>query len=196
RFRPRARAQDPTRSGIFQKPSVQRWQRGGEALSGGRLGGGGNNRKELCRVERSPANKCTIDVGLGEEAGCVAGIDASAVLDPDGIRGCVPDFTQDRADERAGFLGYLGGCSLAGADRPDRFVGDREARRERQAREARLELAAEHRLCVASTTLIEMLANANDWVERRSHYRRQLPIDRAVRLSKELPAFTMTDDDV
>ena len=94
------------------------------------------NRRERVDVERGTADERAVDVGLGEELGGVVGLDRAAVEDRD---------VDQAADERVRLLRLLGRRGLAGADRPDRLVGDDEV----LVRLEHRELPAEHVLGLA-----------------------------------------------
>ncbi len=73
----------------------------------------------------APSTSAPSMSGLGKEFGGVAGLDAAAVLDADAFGGGMAEpGAQDFADPLVGLLGLCGRRGLAGADGPDRFVGD------------------------------------------------------------------------
>src|SRR4051812_39232702 len=82
--------------------------------------------REVVRVERGAADEGAVDVGQREQLLGVAGLDRAAIEDPDLI-GSGPPHAQDVADEGAGLLRLLCRGGAAGADRPDRLVGDHDA---------------------------------------------------------------------
>ncbi len=86
---------------------------------------------ELVGVEAGPADQGAVDVGLGHQLGGVGRLHRAAVLDAHRRRRpSSPTRSRDHvADERAHGLGVLGRGGAAGADGPDRLVGDDRARR-------------------------------------------------------------------
>src|SRR3954453_9631666 len=82
-----------------------------------------DDRCEVRGVKAGAADEGAVDVGQREQLGGVGGLDRAAVEDPDLVaRGAAG--AEDVADEGARVLGLLGGRGAAGADRPDRLVGD------------------------------------------------------------------------
>ena len=103
------------------------------------------DRREAVRVEARAADQRAVDVGLGHQLADVVGLDGPAVLDPEGRR--VEGPGRDRPHVGVRLLGDLRRRGAAGADRPDRLVGDHElaAARGRHPGEAARELALEPR---------------------------------------------------
>src|SRR5881394_426166 len=74
-------------------------------------------------LQAGSADERAINVGLGHERGRVVGLDASAVLNPDLLRGrIVGNFAEHAPDKCLRFLRLFGGRGLARTDRPDGFV--------------------------------------------------------------------------
>ena len=73
----------------------------------------------------APPTRAPSTSGSAEQLGGVAGLDRAAVEDPHLVGGRAAR-AQHVADERARLLGLLGGRDAAGADRPDRLVGDHD----------------------------------------------------------------------
>src|ERR1700749_3597761 len=98
---------------------------GNKVIAWPSLLGGLDEGREALRAERRTADQGAVDVGEGEELLRVPRLDRAAVEDPHrvGLRAAP---AQHVADERARLLGLLGGRDLAGADRPDRLVGDHD----------------------------------------------------------------------
>src|SRR4051794_5131637 len=80
---------------------------------------------EVGRVEAGTADQGAVDVGLPEQLGGVVRLDRAAVEDPHLIGGSAA-LAQRVADEGAYLLRLLGSCGAAGADRPDRLIGDHQ----------------------------------------------------------------------
>ncbi len=75
-------------------------------------------RLEGVDVERGAADERAVDVRLREQLAGVVGLDRAAVEDRR---------VEERLDERVRVLRHLGRRGAAGADRPDRLVGEHEA---------------------------------------------------------------------
>src|SRR3712207_4709895 len=83
---------------------------------------------ELGGVQARAPDEAPVDVGLGHDAGDVRRLHRAAVLDADRLAGGFTPRLGDPAPESgADLLGVVGRRDLAGADRPDRFVGDDQA---------------------------------------------------------------------
>src|SRR5437870_2104937 len=80
-----------------------------------------------CRgVEARAAHECAVDVGLRHQVVDVLGLDRAAVLDPDRVAGGAEPRTEPLAHEPVHLLRGLGRGGAAGADRPNRLVGDHQ----------------------------------------------------------------------
>src|SRR5260221_14542936 len=85
--------------------------------------------EEALGLEGRPADEDAVDVGLDHDAGDVAGGDAAAVEDPDGLGRIVAVAAGDTlAQEGLDLLRLVGGGHAARPDRPHRLVGDDHAR--------------------------------------------------------------------
>ena len=103
-----------------------------------------------------------------------------------------------RADEPAGVVRLLGGRGLAGADRPDRLVGDDdvgEAARPRPATGRRRSGGAATGSVSSPLALGLGLADAEDRQQPRRQRRRHLAGERLVGLAEELPPLGVAEDD-
>ena len=81
--------------------------------------------QEILRLQARAADQRAIDVGLAEQRRRVVRLDAAAVLDDERLRRRLAAQLADAlADERMRILGLLRRGVDAGADRPDRLVGD------------------------------------------------------------------------
>ena len=107
-------------------------------------------------IERRAADERAVDVRLGGELGGVVGLDRAAVEHR---------HVEDRLDERVRLLRDLGRRGLAGADRPDRLVGDHEVVGVGDTVGDRADLAAQHALGLPRLALRLGLADAGDHVQ-------------------------------
>ena len=84
-----------------------------------------NDTLEVSALQRSTTDKTAVDVGLGEELRSVRGL-ARATIQDAGVLGNSLTILlgYDRADVGVDFLGLFSGSCLAGANSPDRLVGD------------------------------------------------------------------------
>ena len=122
----------------------------------------------------------------------------AAVLDPDvRVRRTEP-VAQPLADHRVDFLGEFGRGGLAGADRPDRLVGDHDVRRavHRHEREALLDLRADDRKRLAGLALLVGFAAADDRSNAGVEQRFGLPGHECVVFTEECAALAVADDRV
>ena len=129
---------------------------------------------ERVRVEAGPADERPVDVGQRQQLLGVLGLERAAVEDPHGLAGLLVEALDERAHERDGLLGLLGGRAAAGADRPDRLVGDDDLGQalERDLLEPLLDLVAQLALGVAALALVLGLADAQDRRQPRLERRR------------------------
>src|SRR5580765_2467828 len=142
---------------------------------------------EVAGVEAGAADQRAVDVGLGHQLRRVVGLDRAAVEDADRVSRA-PAYAKGVADEGAGLLRLLGRRGAAGADRPDRLVGDHGAR-DRAAIDAgqvRLKLLLEHCIGLPGIACILALADAEDWLQAGGQRRRNLARQRLVGLAEEL----------
>ena len=166
----------PGPAGAMPNPSMTTRTRGPCHARQARADDGG----ERVRVEARAAHQGAVDVGLPQQLGRRVGRDAAAVEDAQG--GAVHGLAGDGAHQRARLLGDLRGGGAAGADRPDRLVGDREdvGRPRLHARQAGPHLGGEPRLRLPRLALVEGLAAAHDHrepgVERRRRAGRHLVV--------------------
>src|SRR6185295_11508521 len=89
---------------------------------GPRSGGGLADGGEVLRIQRRAADQAAVDIGLVEQRRRVVRLDAAAVEDRDG-GSTRAERRQAGAQMRMHGLGFGRARRLAGADRPDRFVG-------------------------------------------------------------------------
>jgi hypothetical protein len=77
------------------------------------------------RLQAGTANQETVDIGLLGQLAAVLLADGATVDDADVLRGLGGDVVAEPlADGGVDLLGLLGGSDLAGADGPDRLVGN------------------------------------------------------------------------
>src|SRR5207244_12676459 len=80
--------------------------------------------QKLRRLQRLATAQTAVDVRHGEEFRRVTGLDAAAVEDAGGGRNSSIPGADAGADEGVHFLRLVGRRVAAGADRPQRLVGD------------------------------------------------------------------------
>ena len=85
---------------------------------------GFNNIEKGLGVETCAADEGSIDIGLGHEVGGILRFDTAAVEDTDGGSGGPKERDKELSNLLMDFVGLFGGGYFAGADGPDRFVGD------------------------------------------------------------------------
>src|SRR6478672_1773332 len=86
----------------------------------------GDDRREVIGIEARPTHQRTVDVLLRDQLGRVVGLDGAAIENPDRhrrARGACPDQAPDQGDR---LLRLVWRRRAAGADRPDRLVGDHD----------------------------------------------------------------------
>ena len=96
--------------------------------------------------------------------------------------------------KRVRLLRQVGRRRLAGADRPDRLVGDHELLVLAGGEGDRLDLDLEHELGVARLALLERLADAGDHAEPGFERRPGAPGDALVGLAEELAPLRVPDE--
>ena len=103
-------------------------------------------------------------------------------------RGVAVAVADQRAHEGDRLLRLLGGRRAAGADRPDRLVGDHDERQQAvlDLGEVDLHLLAQLALRLAGVALLLGLADAQDRRQPRLERRGHLALQRAVRLAEVL----------
>src|SRR5882724_6926158 len=143
---------------------------------------------EAARVETSPADEGTVNVGLAHEFAGILRFHAPAVLNPNPF-GCriVGHFLQDVTNERVRFL-RLSWCGIAtGADRPHRFVRDHSFLKFlwSQTSETPTQLDCQYLFNVAFVALLERFSDANNRTQCRLMRCTRLAIDDFVGLTKQ-----------
>ena len=120
---------------------------------GYRAGGDPAKRRERFHVEGGAADEGAVDTLLREQLLGVLGLDRAAVEHR---------HVEQALDECVRLARLLGCRGLAGADRPDRLVGDHQALVLADCVLDRLDLDAQHELHLAGLTLLERLPHARD----------------------------------
>src|SRR5262245_51298127 len=130
---PRLRKRLPRRNRTQQPLSLRVWPRSAisataasRKLAGGlRIARGLDDLNETARIEARAADKGAVNIWLTHEFACVLRFNAAAVLDahPFGRR-VIGHFLQSVPNERVGFLCLSGRRIAAGADGPDRLIGN------------------------------------------------------------------------
>ena len=159
-------------------------------------GGCSADREEVLRVERRAADQTAVDVFEREQLGRVGRLDRAAVEDPDRIGRRAIALRDQPADERACLVGLLWRRGAAGADRPDRLVGDDHAREVGvvDLGEVGRDLALEHRLDLVAVALGLGLATAQERQQVGREQRGDLARERLVGLAEQLAALGVADD--
>src|SRR5262245_2982140 len=150
-----------------------------------------------CRgVEARAAHERAVDIGLRHQLVDVLGLHRPAVLDPDPVPRSAEPRAHALAHERVHLLGGLRRRGPAGADRPDRLVGDHELGRARlgHQREAARELAGHDVDRAAGLALLERLADAHDRRDPGREQRRGLVRYVRVALAVVGAALAVADD--
>ena len=97
-----------------------------------------------------------------------------------------------------GFRGQLGSRGLAGADRPDRLVGDDQRAKPGgiDLCQSAADLAADHFFGFTALPIIQMLANAHDRHQAMVEGSHQLEMNGFIRLREVLAALRVAEDHV
>ena len=142
-----------------------------------------DDARELVDVEARAADEGAVDVRLAHERRDVRRLHRAAVEDARRRRPHPPEQLGDeRAKRRADLLGLLGRRRLAGADRPDRLVGDDDVasrRRRRRARRAAARPARRSAPCFSRSSAVSptQITGTRPWrcaaVHLRGHDRRR-----------------------
>src|SRR6185312_199318 len=171
----------------------------GPPLVLGRLGGGQHQRGKHLGVEAGGADQAAIHVGLSQQRHFVTELDAAAVEDGQGGRGVgAKDLQRAAAQKAMRPFGDLGGGDVAGAYRPNRFVGKHTTAQilGRHSPEGAFELVAQHQLNFVGLALGLGLAHADDGDQPCGQGRAHLALHGLVGFAEVLPAFGVTDDNV
>lgn len=152
--------------------------------------------QKVFRDEARAAHQRPVDVLDRHQLTGVAGLDRAAVEDADlgalGAGHLVEHLAQRRVD-----LGdLLRGRGAAGADRPDRLVGDHRVLGGGALRDADGELRADDVERAALLALLHGLADADDAAETRAAGTQSLGVDAVVGLVMVGAPLGMADDDV
>ena len=150
------------RAGLGQAPAVEHDQ--ADARPRLTAPAARHDPREALGVEARAAHQRAVDVRLGEDLRRVVGLDAAAVEHADRARPPPASGRHQRAHEGDRLLGDLGRGDLAGADRPDRLVGDHHVGEPlgRDLLEPLLHLVAQLALGLAALALLLGLAHAQD----------------------------------
>src|SRR5947209_8552547 len=117
--------------------------------------------QKLVRLEAGAADQRAVDIARGQQFAGVAALDRAAVKQAHAARiGDQP--AQHLADVRMRCGDLRRGRRLAGADRPDRLIGDDELRSGCTRWHAAFELGLEHAERLAGFPLRQCLADADD----------------------------------
>ncbi len=131
------------------------------------LSGGGDDAQEGGGFEGGAAHQGAVEVGFGQETGGVVRGDAAAVEDADVFGRGAQDLPQAAADEGVHLLGLPGGGGEAGADGPDRLIGQDQllAGEGAQVGQALLQLLPHPGQGLLRLALLEGLADTADGAE-------------------------------
>ena len=126
----------------------------------------------------------------------VLGLDAPPIQDADCRRRVLAWSGERPPDHPRHTIGFRPGRGLAGADRPDRLVGDNETLEGagRNLLERGADLGRDHRIGATGLALLEALADAHDRGETAFDGRAHLSSDGIVRLSKVQAPLRVADD--
>src|SRR6266571_15008 len=156
----------------------------------------GADRDEVLRRERRPADQPAVNIGHRKQLRCIAGLDAAPVHDRYALRLPLIARREPRANECVHVLGLARRRVFAGADRPDRFVGERRVgeRSRPGGGEHRIELAPDHAFGLAALALFQGLAHAQNRSQAGALGRDELGGDSAVVLCIQAATLGMADD--
>src|SRR5258706_440181 len=155
--------------------------------------GGAHKLRPASGVERRAAYQHAIQLVLRQELGGVLQVHAPTIENHE-RRGGDRAGLEPLPDGPVNFGGILGRRVAAGADRPDRFVGDRHACLAVARTEGGLELARDDRHRVAGLALLQRFTNAQDRLEIGGEGRGHLLARLLVRLAKNMAPFGVADE--
>src|SRR5262245_3193152 len=158
-----------------------------------------HDTREVVGIERGAADEGAVDIRHRHEVGDVARLHTAAVEDANRAGGLLVEHVPQRgADDGDGRVGVLGGGVATGADGPDRLVGDdREGRAGgAHAGERSADLAVDPLVGVSRFALLERLPHAHDRRHLVFEDGLELLVHVLVRLTDQLPALGVPDDDV
>ena len=154
-----------------------------------------DDRHEGLGGEAGAADEGAVDVGDGEQARRIPGRARSAVEDADARPGVAEAFSQRPADGGVHLGGVVGGGGAAGADRPDRFVGDDQLHVAAKLRDGMGELEQDLLDMAAGDALLLDFADAQYGLQARGESGLGLGADDRVALMMVGAALGMADDD-
>jgi peptidyl-prolyl cis-trans isomerase D len=144
---------------------------------------------EIVGDEAGAADEGAVDLGEAKDLGGVFRVDRAAVKDARRRRQAAADRPVHRRDVATG-------RGAAGADRPDRLVGDDEAVERRAIRQRALELAGNGCDRVPGVALGQRLADAEDRHEADALRREDLGADLGIGLAVPPATLGMSEDDI
>ncbi len=150
---------------------------------------------EGVRLKRRAADESAVDVIQRQQLGGVLRLHRPAVEDPHPLRRRSVAIADQRPDEADRFLRLIGRRRAAGADRPDRLIGDHDLRQPLvgNAREVLLHLLAQLAIGLVVVALGLRLANTQDRRQACSERSGHLGGEGPVGLAEVLPALGVTE---
>src|SRR6478752_2248246 len=194
-----ARARIPARVPIGRTAPVGIRSAEGNGSGRGEVVAVATDRRELRRVDRRPTHEGAVDVFLGHDRRDVAGLDAAAVEHAYAVGDVAAvELGEQRADGCTHLLGVVGGRDLAGADGPDRLVGDDDRRSLLLGHpvEVLAQLGDDVLDLAALLAHVESLAAAEDRRQAVGIGRLDLGVDDGVGLAVALAPLAVPDGDV
>src|SRR5258708_2609038 len=155
--------------------------------------GGAHKLRPAAGIERCSANEHAVQFVLRQELGGVLWVHAAAIENHE-RRGRDRVGLEPRPNGPVYVCGVRGRRVAAGADCPDRFVGDRHARLAALSTECRLQLASDDLHRVARLALRQCFTDAEDRLEIGSERRAHLLASLLVRLAKDVTPFGVADE--
>src|SRR5580704_6843517 len=159
----------------------------------GRLAVNRCNRQELVSLEAGAADQRAVDIVDAEQLLGIRRLDGAAVENPNALPGIAITGAKPLADEAVHVENIVLGRRHAGADRPDRLIGDDEIRK--PIRQRAVELRAHDRLGLAGIAFGARLADTDDGEEAGAARRQRLGAHHGIGLAVIVPALGMADDD-
>src|ERR1700685_2830950 len=158
-----------------------------------RLAVNGRYRQELVGLEAGAADQRAVDVVDVEQCFGIGRLDRAAVENTNALPGLAITRAKPLADEAVHVENIVPGRRHAGADRPDRLIGDDEIGK--SSRQRAVELRAHHRVGLAGIALGARFADADDGKQARAPRRQRLGAHHGIGLAVIMPTLGMADDD-
>ena len=159
---------------------------------------GRRDAEEIGHLQAGAADQRSVDIRLGQQGRGVVRLDAAAVLNPHRRRKLrIVTLGKHLAKIMMHFLGLLGRGDPAGADRPNRLVGDHQPADllRRNAGQRAVELPADHFVRAAGFAIGQQLADANDRRQPGGQCGQQLLVHLGIGFLEQLPPLAVAEND-